>query len=134
MKNVTIEKTSGGYLVIRFETPPSVRLRGYLKSCGYKYYAYENEWVGKRNESEVRKRCEIWDKIPCAQRQTLCWGCRNSSRSGCSWSKRFEPVQGWEAIRNERTDSYHVVSCPLYDAEARKEAAAISTQEAIWSH
>lgn len=34
--------------------------------------------------------------------QTLCWSCANavpdkSGKRGCAWSRRFEPVKGWDA-------------------------------------
>ena len=28
---------------------------------------------------------------------TLCWLCANATNEGCSWSKSFTPVEGWEA-------------------------------------
>ena len=57
---------------------------------------------------------------------SLCWFCKKATCSGCSWSDRFEPVRGWEAIpmminqysgAHHKTISkvilsYHVVSCP----------------------
>ena len=56
------------------------------------------------------------------RRETLCWTCKNAV-GGCSWSKNFEPVKGWEAIPtkvrgnleiDEWLDSYMVISCPKY--------------------
>ena len=32
-----------------------------------------------------------------ATRGTLCWHCQNACNSGCSWSRSFKPVKGWEA-------------------------------------
>jgi hypothetical protein len=29
--------------------------------------------------------------------ETLCWHCSKSCTSGCNWSARFQPVDGWEA-------------------------------------
>ena len=55
-------------------------------------------------------------------KQTLCWTCQNAC-GGCSWSKRFIPVEGWDAKRRDvmkgqdhRTpnESYFVISCPQY--------------------
>ena len=52
--------------------------------------------------------------------ESLCFDCKNAV-CGCSWSKRFEPVEGWEAIpkkiRIDKTHfiaSYVVKKCPLY--------------------
>ncbi len=70
--------------------------------------------------------------------ETICWYCRNAcpdreedNTRGCSWSRHFEPVEGWVAIqtklkyyyrldpRHKRTKfddtSYVVKSCPLFE-------------------
>lgn len=60
---------------------------------------------------------------------TLCWFCANAL-CGCSWSKHFEPVDGWTAVPTlinqvgfitkegtrdrEAIPSYLVYDCPLY--------------------
>jgi hypothetical protein len=57
---------------------------------------------------------------------TICWDCKNAVK-GCSWSKDFKPVDGWEAIptkilqkdnrfgRYDKTlNSYIVISCPQF--------------------
>ena len=60
---------------------------------------------------------------------TLCWACANAvpnreGTRGCSWSRRFEPVEGWRATetrlydgsrREETIVSYHVRSCPEFE-------------------
>ena len=51
--------------------------------------------------------------------QSLCWNCKNCF-GGCSWSKSFEPVEGWRAERttieyfNTKTPSFLVRDCPLF--------------------
>lgn len=52
---------------------------------------------------------------------TLCWECANAAILGCSWSKNFTPVDGWDAVptkikaENSRyIDSYCVISCPEF--------------------
>lgn len=51
--------------------------------------------------------------------QTLCWRCKNCF-GGCSWSEKFEPVEGWNAERtvikyfNIETPSFLVRDCPLF--------------------
>ncbi|MCI7428540.1 MAG: hypothetical protein MSS83_05485 [Methanobrevibacter sp.] len=49
-------------------------------------------------------------------KKSLCWSCKNCY-SGCSWSKNFEPVEGWDATPQtfDRYDSFLVRSCPLYE-------------------
>lgn len=70
----------------------------------YKYLAYRQQYSAERP-----RQCS-----------TLCWDC-SRALGGCSWSLRFEPVEGWIAeatqIRNNTgyyTKSYRVISCPLF--------------------
>jgi hypothetical protein len=55
-----------------------------------------------------------------AKQMTLCWQCANAvpnneTGRGCSWSRSFKPVPGWDANDGERsTVSYHVRSCPEF--------------------
>lgn len=51
---------------------------------------------------------------------TICWECKNAL-GGCSWSKNFKPVNGWEAektyLRSNHKiggESYKVINCPEY--------------------
>lgn len=55
----------------------------------------------------------------------LCWTCKKAC-GGCSWSRKFEPVPGWEATpsviyhgsgrQNNRRDihTYHITGCPQF--------------------
>lgn len=67
-----------------------------------------------------------------AYRETLCWTCEKSGYgnvSECSWERKFEPVDGWDAdatiVRHNNsggvreTDSYNVKRCPGYVKENR---------------
>jgi len=60
---------------------------------------------------------------------TLCWFCVRSRPIpgiGCCWARRFKPVQGWDAIPSvisarggqPEVNTYRVVNCPLYVADA----------------
>lgn len=80
-----------------------------------------------------------------AYRETLCWRCKKAVL-GCSWSEKFEPVEGWDAepttIRNSRhyrskttgrienivkiTGSYCVKSCPLFEEDDRSMRSTIT--------
>lgn len=58
--------------------------------------------------------------MPVIREQTLCWECKNAC-GGCSWSKNFEPVAGWNALpttlkscSGRIEQSYLVRSCPKY--------------------
>ena len=52
---------------------------------------------------------------------TLCWRCAKAINNGCSWSERFEPVQGWTAVPTKinceyyMADSYRVIDCPEFE-------------------
>lgn len=67
--------------------------------------------------------------------ETLCWYCANSvpnpnTGKGCSWSKEFKPVEGWNAEETlviSRPDngegecaiqSYIVRGCPCFDRDS----------------
>lgn len=62
-------------------------------------------------------------------KDSLCWLCSNSTNSGCSWSKSFVPVDGWEATPNTQyiemnkgkfreEQTYHVLKCPEFVDDA----------------
>lgn len=59
------------------------------------------------------------------QRQQLCWSCGKAC-GGCSWSRCFEPVPGWDATPCRRVyndaavgtryvDSFVIKGCPEYE-------------------
>ncbi len=68
---------------------------------------------------------------------TLCWHCRRSTNSGCSWSASLQPVPGWTAdyapvlmpkgrgvrCRMVPKESYLVRACPLYQPDPPRRAA-----------
>ena len=54
--------------------------------------------------------------------KSLCWSCQNavpSATTGCSWSRHFKPVEGWEATQNPNPEmeSFRVRQCPCFKAE-----------------
>ena len=50
-------------------------------------------------------------KPPKRRTLSLCWDCQNAC-CGCSWSRSFEPVEGWEA--RPSGDSFFVINCPQF--------------------
>ena len=56
--------------------------------------------------------------------EQLCWSCANAC-CGCSWSRWYEPVDGWTAEKTVivqagyRTESYKVTACPEYESDRR---------------
>ena len=61
-------------------------------------------------------------------KNTLCWWCENavpSRKTGCSWSRKLHPVDGWRATERvvmydtKPTVSYTVHWCPEYRRERR---------------
>lgn len=62
---------------------------------------------------------------------TLCWECKNAvptKDAGCSWSRAFQPVEGWTAEKHQQKQSssvyetYCVISCPLFQKDSRNSA------------
>ena len=57
--------------------------------------------------------------------KTICWECKKAT-CGCSWSKYFKPVEGWEAepttVKDENYtySSYLVKSCPEFEPDNRR--------------
>lgn len=60
---------------------------------------------------------------------TLCWDCRNATDPAkCPWVGKWEPVDGWDAKPTllkipgciEPVQSFHVISCPLFDRDSYK--------------
>ena len=59
--------------------------------------------------------------------KTICWDCQNAVY-GCSWSKHFVPVEGWDATptmlyakdkAHGGVQSYEVHRCPQYVPDGR---------------
>lgn len=66
---------------------------------------------------------------------SLCLMCENavpSARKGCSWSRHFEPIDGWDAIQLDfmggKDITYCVLRCPQFlpDANARTDEDCFS--------
>lgn len=54
---------------------------------------------------------------------TLCWSCAKACKK-CSWSRNFEPVEGWEAEKTTLqqppyrvVQSHRVIRCPEYECD-----------------
>lgn len=73
---------------------------------------------------------------PFTTKNTLCWGCQHAvpnydGTRGCSWSREGKPVEGWtaEPSKIKHSDasgigycrSYHVISCPQFLADEKRE-------------
>ena len=57
--------------------------------------------------------------------KTLCWHCKNAvpeGKYGCSWSRDFKPVKGWNVLPplSRVKGSYRVIECPLFIRERRE--------------
>ena len=63
--------------------------------------------------------------MPSKKREQLCWSCANAC-CGCSWSRWFEPVEGWTAKKTViiqagyQTESYEITACPEYVEDIRQ--------------
>ena len=52
---------------------------------------------------------------------TLCYYCAKATTSGCCWSEKLTPVEGWKAKKRKLlirekgyVDSYNVYRCPEF--------------------
>lgn len=123
----------GDRLWIRFLKQPSGWLRAYLNRLGYKHYMRRgDEFIGSADQDGVRERIRSWAQTPPKHEKrdssTLCWDCAKAY-GGCSWSAKFEPVEGWDAEATAREHhrlgilqdwtSYHVKACPEFEVEER---------------
>lgn len=58
------------------------------------------------------------------RKESKCWDCKNCY-GGCSWSREFKPVNGWEAIETNLPSngayatSYKVIECPEFIEDRR---------------
>ena len=56
------------------------------------------------------------------EKQQPCWTCKNAC-GGCSWSREFKPVEGWEAVPRSiksngiHAETYKIINCPEYVKE-----------------
>lgn len=80
----------------------------------------ENAGIPSEKADDGRKR--MGDSGAVSEKHTLCWTCRNAvpgKDRGCEWSRYFQPVPGWTAVKqaykSKPSDStYHVQACPEY--------------------
>ena len=75
--------------------------------------------------------------MSCAyKRANICFDCTNAvpddNGHGCPWSRKFEPVPGWTAEptvlnpggRYDRTETYRITACPLFERDQVRERPA----------
>lgn len=138
-------KTKDGFLEIQFNRKASEPTRDRLKNLGYRFHFPQHVWRGQKNHDEAIAVCEraVRYSANAAQRKTdtLCWDCAKSGYGGvseCPWERDFEPVEGWEAERNDLNsvhasrngESYCVKACPLFEKmDMAKDRLA---QAAVW--
>lgn len=83
-------------------------VHGYYHSSRYRLSIYDD---GIDNP----KKSQLGNTLP---RHTICETCDNY---GCSWIKKFEPVEGWDAVEVPKNKSYIVRKCPEFkEIERRK--------------
>ena len=74
--------------------------------------------------SNWRKYCSKKCRLEAIQEKReregqLCWRCKNAC-GNCSWSRNFEPVEGWKAspyiVKDSMGDihTYEIVECPQF--------------------
>lgn len=96
---------------------PTKRISEIRQSNNYTVSTIEESKTDAEGNTKRWRRYFIHKKSS----ETLCWLCKNSC-GGCSWSSKFIPVEGWEAIPTkiniqdgESIDSFHVIRCPEYE-------------------
>lgn len=67
----------------------------------------------ENNDAYIKSHPTMGRRNAVGTHDSLCWHCRNAL-GGCSWSMRFEPVEGWDAKHTKRYNSYKVYSCPQF--------------------
>lgn len=87
------------------------------------------QWVQEylNNAPDDDKQKKSWkanskeDRVLSNKSQQKCWTCIHSVPNkidrGCPWSKRFEPVPGWNAtpiIKKGELSTYCIQDCPQY--------------------
>ena len=88
---------------------------------GFEYTIYKDGEIYDYERVKARKATH-----PCSQ---LCWSCKKAV-CGCSWSRSFKPVNGWDAVpstilnwsdgkRTITTGSYTIRGCPEYEPDKR---------------
>lgn len=88
----------------------------------------ERKWMGnaqKRTETHGNARGDEMGNYEKATTMSICINCKNLG-GRCSWSRRYIPVEGWEAKRVKRKHAfppheygYKVIRCPQFEREER---------------
>lgn len=100
------------------------RAHGYIAkkhNCGLKAYSALDE--NKEEPFDIIMGPKTKLKVPVQpKREQLCWSCKKCY-GFCNWSEKFEPVEGWEAIPVNKTEtgvsSYEIISCPEYESDRK---------------
>lgn len=124
---------AGGRLYVKFHVEPSRSIIQSLHSLGYTEVPGRNmTFSGTKDKAYVMERLQSWARQKSFRKNgersgTLCWECGNAY-GGCSWSRTFTPVEGWDAQYVQRVykgrdvyvmESYEVHSCPEFVEDGR---------------
>ena len=77
------------------------------------------KWSSSSRFPSTKPTCSTIRKTKSQRKATLCWDCKNAC-GGCSWSRSFVPVKGWDAketsLKSAEGDikSYFVTMCPEF--------------------
>lgn len=90
----------------------------HCKKCGKKYLStgFHQDFcsIGCRNEYSKNREKKKNTKV-----EQLCWSCKNAC-GGCSWSSKYQPIEGWEATHvyridaGRQMDTYSITACPEF--------------------
>ena len=89
----------------------------FVKTCEFCERVFPTKSTRKRYCS--RRCAHIAAELKQMNNEQLCWRCQKAC-GGCSWSRNFEPVEGWEAtptvVKDSvgDIDSYKITGCPEF--------------------
>lgn len=91
--------------------------------CGRETVVYGTSLRRGITRSCGSKGCRAYRRKDDRYRPTLCWACKKAV-CGCSWSRSFTPVEGWDAVpttvyvqNKPPAPSYRVLACPLFERD-----------------
>lgn len=113
-----IETRARGVLILTMPVQVGREFRIEMRQHGFRISGSSgNRFLGSQSEREwLEGRLKRWEERRgryTRHAESLCWRC-DRAIGGCSWSRSFTPVEGWEAQYNPTIKSYHVISCPEY--------------------
>lgn len=130
MSDYKIETRARGVLILTMPVQVGREFRIEMRQHGFRISGSSgNRFLGSQSEREwLEGRLKREERRGRYTRhaESLCWRC-DRAIGGCSWSRSFTPIEGWEAQYNPTIKSYHVISCPEYEPDRPAENRSVET-------